>query len=110
MENQLNLFKGKELRDLGIKKALDNAENKNEGWGNSAYLFLLEYMKTNKEFMAEEVRVSSFGIVEPPPNNRAWGAIFVRAKKNKLIKSIGFRSVKNPKAHAAPCNLWAVIS
>lgn len=109
MISQLDLFLGKKLRDEGIKKSYDNAENKNNEWGKFAYLFLLEYIKTNKEFMAEDVRVASEGIVSEPPSKRAWGAIFVLAKKNKIIKSIGFCSVKNPKAHRTPATLWAVI-
>ena len=109
MRPQLDLFLGKKLRDEGIKKSYDNAENENKEWGKLAYLFLLEYIKTNKEFMAEDVRVASEGIISEPPSKRAWGAVFVLAKKNKIIKSIGFSSVKNPKAHRTPATLWSVV-
>jgi len=108
MEKQLNLLKGNELRDMGINQSLENAENTNENWGECAYSFLLKYTKTNKTFMAEDVRVDSEGIVPEPPSKRAWGAVFVMAKKNKLINSIGFRNVKNPKAHRTPATLWEV--
>lgn len=108
MEEQLNLFKGNYLRDKGIKQSFENAEDKNDKWGKYAYSFLLEYIKSNKRFMAEDVRVASKGVVPEPPSKRAWGAIFVSAKKNKLIKSIGFGNVKNPKAHRTPATLWEV--
>lgn len=108
MEEQLNLFEGNRLRDIGINQYLENAEDKIEKWGEHAYHFLLGYVKTNETFMAEDVRVASEGIVPEPPSKRAWGAIFVMAKKNELIRSIGFGNVKNPKAHRTPATLWAV--
>lgn len=110
MNNQqsLNLFSGQENRDIGIKQAIDNANNKNANWSEQAYNFLLNYMKNHSEFMAEEVRVASEEIIPLPPSNRAWGGIIRKAFKNDLIESIGFKSVKNPKAHCAPCNVWKV--
>ena len=110
MENQLDLFKGNKLRDLGINQASENADDKYEEWSNLAYEYLLQYIKQNKRFMAEEIRVSSVGVIPDPPSNRAWGAIIVRAKKAGLIKSVGTAGVKNPKAHRAICNIWEVIS
>lgn len=98
---------GEKLRDLGIKQSLENAEDKFENWGLLAYSFLLLYIKENDTFMAEDVRAASEGIIPDPPSKRAWGGIFVKAKKNKIIKSIGFSSVKNPKAHRTPATLWA---
>lgn len=98
---------GRELRDLGIKKAIYNA-NENYNWSELAYKFLVLYTKSNKEFMAEQVRRASIGIVPLPPSNRAWGAIFVQASKSKIIKRIGYKEVTNPKAHRTPATLWAV--
>jgi len=108
MKEQLNLFEGNKLRDLGIEQSFENAESKCGKWGSLAYSFLLQYIKENDKFMAEDVRAASEGIVPEPPSKRAWGAIFVMAKKNKIIKSIGFGNVKNPKAHRTPATLWAV--
>jgi len=107
---QLDLFQGNKLRDLGINQSFQNAESNSEKWGVLAYSFLLKYIKENDTFMAEDVRVASKGFVPEPPSRRAWGAIFVMAKKNNVIKSIGFSSVKNPKAHRTPATLWAVNS
>lgn len=108
MESQLNPKKGTELRDIGIERSLANAEDKNENWANEAYSFLLRYSKDNKVFMAEEVRVASEGTVPEPPSKRAWGGIFLSARKSGLIKAIGFGSVKNPKAHRTPATIWEV--
>ncbi len=104
MEN----FSGKELRDLGIIQATENANNKSEDWSYYAYKFLLEYVKLHKEFMAEDVRNASEGIVEIPPSNRAWGGVMVKAVKSGLIKRKGFKNVKNSKAHCTPATLWEV--
>lgn len=108
MVEQLNIFEGNKLRDMGIDQSFENAEYKNVNWGDGAYSFLLEYIKTNDTFMAEDVRCASSGAVPEPPSKRAWGAIFVKAKKNKLINSIGFGNVKNPTAHRTPATLWTV--
>ena len=108
-KEELNLLQGNKLRDLGIKQSLENAENNNESWGERAYSFLLQYAKSNNTFLAEDVRVAAEGVIPEPPSKRAWGAIFVRGRKNNLITPIGFSSVKNPKAHRTPATLWEVV-
>ena len=105
MKKKLDLFKSRNLRDQGIQQSLNTAEIHSEKWGTKAYHFLLEYIKSNKEFMAEDVRVASDGIVPPPISKRAWGAIMVLAKKNNIIYSKGYSCVKNPKAHRTPATL-----
>jgi len=104
---QLQLF-GSELRDEGIKQAIEHANSKTEGWAEKAYNFLLLFIKCNPEFLTEDVRRCSTGIVPEPPSRRAWGGIVVRAAKNGIIESIGYRPVRNPKAHRTPATLWRV--
>lgn len=108
MANQLNLFTGEILRDIGIEQSMTSAETHCERWTHHAYKFLLSYIKSNSEFMAEDVRMASKGFVEIPPSNRAWGGIFVKAVKSGLIKRKGFRNVTNAKAHCTPATLWEV--
>ena len=100
---------GKELRDIGISHAIGHAEFKTPGWNEQAYLFLVGYIKTVNEFMAEDLRKASDGIVNTPPNLRAWGGVIVRAAKEKLIKRTGFRNVTNAKAHSTPASVWSKI-
>ena len=109
METQLNLFTGQQLRDKGISQAVDNADNNSENWSGKAYQFLLSYIKQNREFMAEDVRLASVGIVDAPPSSRAWGGIIVRAVKAGLIQRVGFRNVSNAKAHCTPASLWGRV-
>jgi hypothetical protein len=106
---QLDLFKGIKARDVGIKLSKDNADSESDNWSERAYAFLLNYTKSNTEFMAEDVRNASLGIVPEPPSNRAWGSVFVTAKKNGLLKRIGYSCVRNPKAHRTPATLWGVV-
>ena len=45
MKEQLNLFEGNKLRDLGIEQSFENAGEK---WGSLAYSFLLQYIKKKR--------------------------------------------------------------
>jgi len=99
---------GTELRDKGIKKALDNANNTHDRWSDKAYDFLLKYIKYQYEFMTEDVRVASEKAIPKPPSNRAWGSVILRASRSGLINRIGFANVKNAKAHKTPASVWRV--
>jgi hypothetical protein len=99
---------GTELRDKGIKKALDNANNTHDRWSDKAYDFLLKYIKYQYEFMTEDVRVASEKAIPKPPSNRAWGSVILRASRSGLINRVGFANVKNAKAHKTPASVWRV--
>jgi hypothetical protein len=99
---------GEDLRDKGIQQAMDHANETSEKWSEIAYAFLREYMVGQSVFMAENVREASRNVVPDPPSNRAWGGVLVRAAKEGLITRMGFRNVKNTRAHCTPATLWAV--
>lgn len=99
---------GTQLRDKGIKQALDNANDTHEKWSEKAYKFLVNYIKSNNQFMTEDVRLASEKEIPIPPSNRAWGGIVVRASKARLISRVGFSIVKNAKAHKTPASVWRV--
>lgn len=100
---------GQIARDNGIQQSLDSANSKVKNWSDIAYGFLLGYARSHSEFMIEDMRMASVGLVPEPPSNRAWGGIAVRAAKNNIIKRKGFQNVKNVKAHRTPATLWEVI-
>ena len=106
---QLDIFTAQQLRDKGIQTAIDSADLHNENWSLIAYDFLLKYIKTNKEFLTEDVRMEAEKVIPNPPSKRAWGGIIVKAVKSGLIKRVGYRCVKNPIAHMANATLWEVI-
>lgn len=97
-------------RDEGIQKAIDSANREVKNWSDVAYGYLLGYIRNHNEFMIEDIRVSSEGLVPEPPSKRAWGGIAVKAAKNGFIKRKGFQSVKNVKAHKTPATLWEVVN
>ena len=99
---------GAELRDKGIKKALDNANNTHDKWSDKAYDFLLKYIKYQNQFMTEDVRIASEKAIPKPPSNRAWGSVILKAAKSGLINRVGFANVKNAKAHKTPASVWRV--
>lgn len=97
------------LMRLGMKRAVEHANVEVRGWADEAYNYLIEYSRIHPQFMVEEVREASIGVVPIPPSNRAWGAVVVRASKAGVIKRKGFQNVKNAKAHCTPATLWEVI-
>ena len=99
---------GTQLRDKGIKQAIDNADDTHERWSEKAYKFLTNWIKTQYEFMTEDVRLASEKKIPIPPSNRAWGGVVVRASKAGLITRVGFSNVKNAKAHSTPATVWRV--
>ena len=99
---------GSQLRDKGIKKAVDNANDTHEKWSDKAYKFLVDYIKSHQEFMTEDLRLDSEKEIPKPPSNRAWGGIILRAVRAGLIHRVGFSNVKNVKAHRTPATVWRV--
>ena len=104
---------GLQLRDKGIKKAIDNANDTHNKWSDKAYKFLLDYIKYGEgrdqyEFMTEDVRMASEAEIPKPPSNRAWGGIILRAVRAGLVHRVGSSSVKNIKAHRTPATVWRV--
>lgn len=110
MTTQTELFPGEYYRDAGIKKAVDHADETEFNWSVQAYSFLLIYIKSHDNFMCEDIRLKSCEAVPWPPSARAWGGVIRRAAKAGLIKRIGFKNVKNVKAHCTPATVWETVS
>lgn len=111
---QISIFEeptGDELRDIGMKQALDHANQINDNWSKEAYRYLTVFLRYNSgEFMTENFRAYCEKYNLPtPPSLRAYGSIMVQAQRNGLIKSLGYSSVKNPKAHSTPATIWIKI-
>lgn len=109
-KNQPDLFEkpptGEELARKGIAKAIRGAEEKSPGWGDRAYSVLIRFLANHKEFMIEDVRAYSVGILSEPRSARAWGAIARRAKKDGFIESAGIAIKKSPEARRCAAHVW----
>lgn len=109
MSQQLSLFDAKTPRNSAIQQGLDSVESYCPDFRFMAYRFLLKYTKTPKEFMIEDVRVASKGIVPDVHDNRVWGAIAAIAAKTGLITRSHYQPTKNPNAHNAIGTYWKVV-
>jgi len=102
-------FTGMELRDAGMERAVTHANDVAPSWSDQAFDFLRDYITGVSEFMAEDLRQASSGIVPAPPSLRAWGSVISRAAKGGFIRRVGFRSVSNPLAHCTPASVWTPV-
>jgi hypothetical protein len=98
---------GQDLRDRGMKRAQQHAEDVEEGWNIKALDFLYIYAKKHPgKFSGEMVRLEADGIVPKPPSLRAWGGILAGAARRGWIRQVGYVKVKNPAAHQANAAQW----
>jgi hypothetical protein len=117
MNEQSDLFNGApedgpSLRDRGIAKAFDHANSVERQWGKKAYGILIHYIWLSSRgtgiFMTEDVRDYARGRISKPPDDRAWGAIIMRAVREGLIVRHGYARHKDPSRHAGPSTVWRV--
>ena len=106
--NQPSLFTGDQLRDDGMKRSTDHANRKTPKWSDVAFDFLKAYIREHETFMAEDVRSASENVVPAPPDNRAWGSIIVRARKEKLIVANGYGKQKQSNCHSGIATIWKI--
>ena len=100
-------FTGADLRDAGIKTAVDHADAVSEKWSENAYQLLIKFLQSNKRFMCEDFRSYAAELdFDLPPSGRAFGGVIMRAAREFIIIKIGIQSVKNKKAHLANAGVW----
>jgi hypothetical protein len=101
--------KAEQNRDKGIARAVNHAEAIMGDWFDKASVMMLLFMKQNpgKAFMAEQVRAWAEDCGMPkPPDNRAWGGVFISASKANVIRSIGYKRQESATCHCSPKNVW----
>ena len=101
-----DLDAGRRLRDEGAQRASDHADKVTENWSEKAWAFFTRFLRTNDDFLMEDVRAAAEGIVPDPPDKRAWGGIALRAAKSGLIYRSGYRPMKSKNCHANPKSVW----
>lgn len=93
----------------GMKRARKRAEKAREGWAAEALQFLKNYAFEfdTTPFLAEDVVIlaSASGALPPPPDARAWGSVFSRAARLKIIVTTGEYRRANT-SNRSPKPLW----
>lgn len=98
---------GAQLRDEGMQRATENADQKIPSWSERAFDFLLFFIaESDGPFKIEEVREAAKDRLEDPPSNRAWGTVARRAAKGGFMKRVGVAVSENPKHHRGFVSVW----
>ncbi len=92
----------------GATRAADHADRVHATWTDRAYAYLMLWAKSHgdKSFLAEEVRLQAElaqGYVAPP-DSRAWGAVFMSAKRNGVLTVAGYAPSES--SNGSPKCLW----
>jgi hypothetical protein len=92
-------------RDIGMERAVEHADRKEPDWSAQAMAALLDFVMVYADmpFLAEEVRAHADWI-PPPPDGRAWGAVFQRAAREGHIVRLGYAPAKS--SNLSPKVLW----
>ena len=110
--NEPDLFDQlREARDDGIQRAIDHAEEVEPGWGDAALALLRLYAASGRPFTALALREwaqREHGFVGA--TNWAWGSVFVRAQRDRLIEKAGFAEVGNETSHLKVSPLWKAVA
>lgn len=108
MQNAVNEKHVELQKQAGMDKALANADRYDSRWSEQAFEFLKNF--PHKIFKAEDVRRTARAQGFPePPDDRAWGGIFNKARRAKLIIPKGWVTSSNPVAHGRPVMLWQKV-
>ena len=107
----LDIKRGKELAKVGMELAIESADVKEKDWSTRCwqlFLYWLRRRKKGEEFMIEDFRkyLYDYDLITPPPSERAFGFLSVKAKNNGWIEYVRTDKVKNKKAHAANASVW----
>ena len=105
--NQQDLFAGEELRDAGMKKAVETAEIKSPGWMEHAIDMFRNYPE--EKFTPEDVGkfARENGLKWHPPS---WGPATKEARKLGIIRRVGkWTKCKKPSSHGHETPIYEKI-
>lgn len=97
---------GAALRDTGMATAAQAQERVAPGWAERAYQAIVRVARMQSTVHIDDVRrVFS---EEAPSHPRAWGAVWVRAIRDRVIAPTGtVRNTTDPRKHCHPCPVYA---
>jgi hypothetical protein len=98
-------------RQAGHSAALAAAETAGFDWLEQALELLQAFLSGLVEnFTSEDLRTYALAKGFPEPKDeRAWGAVFVAAKRRGWIEHQGYAHSANRRAHNRPVSLWRAI-
>ena len=97
--------------DSGALLAASKADRVIEGWSSAALDLFTMYANMNPEgFMTEDVRAWAEKLgFESPPDNRAWGYVAQRARREGVVKPVGYGQQRSANCHRSPKTIWKRI-
>jgi hypothetical protein len=105
MSDQPGLWEHHEGLALGHAAAEEAADHAGEDWKELAYSAFTRHAETNATFITENVRDANKQIPDPP-DNRAWGAVALRAKRERIVEADGHSRATHLRVHGNTVTLW----
>jgi hypothetical protein len=105
MSNLFTYASAKAERDTGMGQVAEHADETCHTWTVLAYQWIITYALAHREFISEDCTSAALAAGIPAPHDdRAWGAPFARAARQKIIIRIGYGVSK--RRHLSPTPLW----
>lgn len=90
---------------IGHAMAEVAANNAGELWKEEAFYAFKQYAMQHSHFTTEEVRAANPDL-PPPPDERAWGSIALRAKRDGVVVSAGWVRATSRTVHGMVITMW----
>lgn len=93
-------------RDIGLARCERSA---GVPWIDRAAELVVRYARKHDRFLVEDVReaASRHGMIEDPPNLKAWGAAVKMAQHRGHIRSVGYAPANS--SNRSPKVLWEAV-
>jgi hypothetical protein len=91
--------------ELGHAMAELSANKAGDEWREEAYAAFCQYAKAHPYFTNEEVRAANPDLVAPF-DERAWGAIALRAKRQDIVVSHSWVRARSQTVHGSIITQW----
>jgi succinate dehydrogenase/fumarate reductase flavoprotein subunit len=97
-DDQGDLFDGVSRRDSGMTLAADAQDDKDPGWSDRALAAIIALAKQQDELHTDDLAAA---FAETPRHFNAWGAVWMRAIRERIIERTGrYHAARDPKKHA----------